>query len=35
MEINPSATTPFRWIVVRSTPVPIVVNLPDDAWLRD
>ena len=32
MEINPSASTPFRWIVVRSTPVPIVVNLPDDTW---
>jgi uncharacterized RmlC-like cupin family protein len=26
MEINPSATTPFRWVVVR------VVNLPDSAW---
>lgn len=32
MEINPSATEPFRWIVVRSTPDPIVVNLPDDYW---
>jgi uncharacterized RmlC-like cupin family protein len=31
-ELNPSATTPFRWIVVRSTPEPIVVNLPDDYW---
>jgi uncharacterized RmlC-like cupin family protein len=31
-EINPSATQPFRWIVVRSTPEPIVVNLPDDYW---
>jgi hypothetical protein len=27
MEINPSSTEPFRWVVVRSTPVPIVVNL--------
>jgi len=32
MEINPSAALPFRWIVVRSTPEPIVVNLPDDTW---
>jgi uncharacterized RmlC-like cupin family protein len=32
MEINPSGTTAFRWVVVRSTPTPIVVNLPDDAW---
>ncbi|HYZ21780.1 MAG TPA: cupin domain-containing protein [Rhodopila sp.] len=32
MEINPSEQTAFRWVVVRSTPTPIVVNLPDDAW---
>ncbi len=32
MEINPSETEPFRWVVVRSTPEPIVVNLPDDVW---
>jgi uncharacterized RmlC-like cupin family protein len=32
MEINPSAMEPFRWVVVRSTPMPIVVNLPDDTW---
>ena len=31
-EINPSTEQPFRWIVVRSTPEPIVVNLPDDFW---
>jgi uncharacterized RmlC-like cupin family protein len=31
-EINLSVATPFRWIVVRSTPSPIVVNLPDDFW---
>jgi uncharacterized RmlC-like cupin family protein len=31
-EINPSAEKPFRWIVVRSTPDPIVVNLPDSVW---
>ena len=31
-EINPSSEVPFQWIVVRSTPVPIVVNLPDDFW---
>ncbi|MFP5226167.1 MAG: cupin domain-containing protein [Acidobacteriota bacterium] len=32
MEINLSTEKPFRWIVVRSTPDPIVVNLPDDYW---
>lgn len=32
MEINPSATKPFRWVVVRSTSEPVVVNLPDDYW---
>jgi uncharacterized RmlC-like cupin family protein len=32
MEINPSVSEPFRWVVVRSTPTPIVVNLPDDTW---
>ena len=32
MEINASAVEPFRWVVVRSTSTPIVVNLPDDAW---
>jgi uncharacterized RmlC-like cupin family protein len=31
-EINQSKDTPFRWIVIRSTPEPIVVNLPDDTW---
>jgi uncharacterized RmlC-like cupin family protein len=29
-EINPSAEKPFRWVVVRSTREPIVVNLPED-----
>ena len=32
MEINPSDSEPFRWVVVRSTSMPIVVNLPDDIW---
>ena len=32
MEINPSRNRPFRWVVVRSTPTPIVVNLPDVVW---
>jgi uncharacterized RmlC-like cupin family protein len=32
MEINPSKLEPFRWIVVRSTATPIVVNLPNDSW---
>jgi uncharacterized RmlC-like cupin family protein len=31
-ELNPSSQEPFRWIVVRSTSEPIVVNLPDDFW---
>jgi uncharacterized RmlC-like cupin family protein len=31
-ELNPSTTTPFRWVVVRSAPEPIIVNLPDDFW---
>ncbi len=34
MEINSSKRDPFRWVVVRSTPTPIVVNLPDDTWQR-
>jgi len=33
-EINPSNEAPFRWVVVRSTSEPIVVNLPDDYWQR-
>ena len=32
MEINSSPTEPFRWVVVRSTSTPIVINLPDDTW---
>jgi uncharacterized RmlC-like cupin family protein len=32
MEINPSKKQSFRWVVVRSTSVPIVVNLPDTEW---
>jgi uncharacterized RmlC-like cupin family protein len=31
-ELNPSTEHPFRWVVVRSTPEPIVVNLPDNFW---
>jgi uncharacterized RmlC-like cupin family protein len=31
-EINPSHDIPFQWVVVRSTPEPIVVNLRDDFW---
>lgn len=31
-EMNPSSDTPFRWVVVRSSSEPIVVNLPDDVW---
>lgn len=32
MEINRSDSEPFRWVVVRSTATPIVVNLPDETW---
>jgi uncharacterized RmlC-like cupin family protein len=32
MEINLSSAEPFRWVVVRSTSTPIIVNLPDDTW---
>src|SRR6202051_6431 len=32
MEINPSDSEPFHWVVVRRTATPIVVNLPDDTW---
>ena len=32
METNPSIDTPVRWVVVRSTPEPIVVNLPANTW---
>jgi uncharacterized RmlC-like cupin family protein len=31
-EINPSNDVLFQWVVVRSTPEPIVVNLRDDFW---
>lgn len=31
-ELNPSKEHTFRWVVVRSTPEPIVVNLPDNFW---
>jgi len=34
-ETNPSRSAVFSWIVVRSTPQPIVVNLPADYWDRD
>ena len=32
MEINPSDSEPFHWVVVRSTSTPIVVNLPEHTW---
>ncbi len=34
-EINPSKVAPFRWVVVRSSSEPIVVNLPDDEWSKN
>lgn len=32
MEQNASQERPFKWVVVRSTPTPIVVNLADNYW---
>lgn len=32
MEVNPSRSQAFQWVVIRSTATPIVVNLPDDTW---
>jgi uncharacterized RmlC-like cupin family protein len=32
MESNPSESEPFKWVVVRSTSTPIVVNFPDYTW---
>jgi uncharacterized RmlC-like cupin family protein len=32
MEQNASRERPFKWVVVRSTPTPIVVNLADAYW---
>ena len=32
IEINPSGSEPFRWVVVRSTSKPMVVNLPNQTW---
>jgi hypothetical protein len=31
-ELNPSKKHSFQWVAVRSTPEPIIVNLPDDFW---
>ena len=31
-EMNRSRDTAFRWIVIRSTSEPIVVNLPEETW---
>ena len=31
-ETNPSGSVTFSWVVVRSTPEPIVVNLPVNYW---
>jgi uncharacterized RmlC-like cupin family protein len=31
-EINPSGSITFSWVVVRSTPEAIIVNLPPDYW---
>jgi uncharacterized RmlC-like cupin family protein len=31
-EVNPSDSAKFSWVVVRSTPEPIVVNLPLEYW---
>jgi uncharacterized RmlC-like cupin family protein len=34
MEMNASHERAFKWIVVRSTGVPIVINLPNTYWDR-
>ncbi len=31
-EMNRSKDTPFRWVVIRSTSEPVVINLPEDTW---
>ena len=31
-ELNASEEKPFRWVVVRSSAEPVVVNLPEDVW---
>jgi uncharacterized RmlC-like cupin family protein len=31
-EMNRSKDTAFRWVVIRSSSEPIVINLPDDSW---
>lgn len=31
-ETNPSDSATFSWVVVRSTPEPIIINLPPDYW---
>jgi uncharacterized RmlC-like cupin family protein len=31
-EMNRSRDIPFRWVVIRSTSEPIVVNLPEGTW---
>lgn len=31
-ETNPSGSVTFSWVVVRSTPEPIVLNLPANYW---
>ena len=31
-EANPSGSVTFSWVVVRSTPEPIVFNLPENHW---
>jgi uncharacterized RmlC-like cupin family protein len=33
-EINQSKEFAFRWVVIRSTSEPIVVNLPEDTWKK-
>jgi uncharacterized RmlC-like cupin family protein len=33
MEINPSTTEPFRWVIVRNQSATTVVNLPDEVCL--
>jgi hypothetical protein len=32
MEVSQSMTHPLRWVALRSSPGPSVVNLPADYW---
>ena len=33
-EMNRSKDSPFRWVVIRSSSEPIVINLPENTWKK-